>query len=98
MKIVPERVTVLPDLQSGEFTVIMDGYRLNLNPEEARLLGYALLQATKHLPSELPRPSAAAHSVATATFPAKPAVSVSSDAAKAAVDEAAKDVVRSISA
>jgi hypothetical protein len=100
MKIVPERVTVLPDLQSGELTVIMEGYRLTFSPEEARVLSYALLQGTKHLHPEAPRPPAVAHTVAaTATFPAKPAAAPASpDATRAMSDDVAKEVIRSLSA
>ena len=101
MKIIPERVTILPDLMSGELTVIMEGYRLTLNPEEARALSYALLQATKHVPLEAPRPPSNAHTVAATapTFSAKSVtVSASPDGARAASDEAAQDVIRSLSA
>jgi hypothetical protein len=99
MKIVPERVTVLPDLQGGELTVIMDGFRLTLSPEEARLLSYALLQSTKHLHPETPRPASTAQVAATAVFPAKSAAATAAlDAAKASADDVAKDAIRSLSA
>jgi hypothetical protein len=50
MKIIPERVTVIPDAQRNELTVIMDGFRLTLSSEEARTLSYALMQGAKQLP------------------------------------------------
>jgi hypothetical protein len=55
MRIVPERVTIIPDAQRHELTVIMDGFRLSLGAEEARALSYALAQGLKQL-SEVPGP------------------------------------------
>lgn len=52
MKIIPERVTVIPDAQRNELTVIMEGFRLTLSAEEARALSYALVQGTKQLTGE----------------------------------------------
>ncbi|HWI26561.1 MAG TPA: hypothetical protein VN668_06290 [Stellaceae bacterium] len=57
MRIIPERVTVIPDAQRSELTVIMEGFRLSLGAEEARALSYALVQGLKQL-SEAPGPRA----------------------------------------
>ena len=49
MRIIPERVTVIPDTHRNELTVIMEGFRLTLPAEEARALSYALVQGMKQL-------------------------------------------------
>jgi len=49
MKIIPERVTVLPDVEKGELTILMEGFRITLSGEEARALGYALTQGVRQL-------------------------------------------------
>jgi len=49
MRIIPERVTVIPDAHRNELTVIMEGFRLTLPAEEARALSYALVQGMKQL-------------------------------------------------
>jgi hypothetical protein len=49
MKIIPERVTVLPDMEKGELTILMEGFRITLSGEEARALGYALTQGVRQL-------------------------------------------------
>jgi hypothetical protein len=94
MKIVPERVTVVPDLQTGELTIIMDGFRLTLSAEEARLLSYALVHGTKQLHSD---PARAPSSTAPGAFSAKPTLAGSHET-KPAVDPVAGDVIRSLTA
>ncbi len=49
MKIIPERVTVLSDVEKSELTILMEGFRITLSGEEARALGYALTQGVKQL-------------------------------------------------
>ena len=49
MKILPERVFVLPDLAKHELTVVMDGFRMTLSGDEARALRDGLDQGMKKL-------------------------------------------------
>lgn len=50
LRIIPERVTVVANAQGTELTVIMDGFRITLDAEDARTLGHALMQGAKQLP------------------------------------------------
>ncbi len=97
MKIIPERVTVIPDAQRNELTVIMEGFRLTLSAEESRALSYALVQGMKQLPADpLTRPFAAAPSAAPSH---KPAVNSSAQEAPASrTGETGADHIRSLSA
>ena len=99
MKIIPERVTILPDAARNELTVIMEGFRLTLSAEEARMLSYALVQGAKLLSAEVA--TASLTSGTSAALPAhKPAAapSFSHEAASMKSGDAAGDVVRSLSA
>ena len=81
MKIIPERVTVLPDMEKGELTILMEGFRITLSGEEARALGYALTQGVRQL---YPDHSAVRPPAAAAGFGAKPqSAPLDSDAATA---------------
>ncbi len=97
MKIIPERVTVIPDAQRNELTVIMEGFRLTLSAEEARALSYALVQGAKQLAAEPgPRPFAAGASSVAAHKSAPPSFTQEVPGAKA--DEVGADAIRSLSA
>ncbi len=96
MKIIPERVTVIPDSQRNEITVIMEGFRLTLSTEEARTLSYALVQGIKQLsPDPLPRSFASA-ATAFSQKPATPSSTEDTSSAKSA--ETGVEVARSLSA
>ena len=96
MKIIPERVTVIPDPQRNELTVIMEGFRLTLSTEEARTLSYALVQGIKQLsPDPQPR---AFMSGATAFSPKPATPAPAEDAASAKSGESGAEVARSLSA
>jgi hypothetical protein len=97
VKIIPERVTVIPDAQRNELTVIMEGFRLSLSGEEARALSYALAQGVKQLsPAE---PTARAFPSGTSSaFSQKPATQPASPDAATKPGSTPADVVRSISA
>jgi hypothetical protein len=97
VKIIPERVTVIPDAQRNELTVIMEGFRLTLSAEEARALSYALVQGAKQLPADpLPRPFASAVAAAPSHKPVAAASSQETPASKSG--EVAADTMRSLSA
>lgn len=95
MKIIPERVTVIPDAQKNELTILMEGFRLTFSAEEARTLGYALMQGIKQLPDGArslmaPPPPG---------FPNKPPTTLSApDAASSKPAETGTDSMRSLSA
>lgn len=96
MKIIPERVTVIPDAQRNELTVIMEGFRLTLSSEEARTLSYALVQGIKQLsPDPLPR-SYLSGTTAFSHKPAAPASTEETSSAKSA--ESGVEAARSLSA
>lgn len=97
MKIIPERVTVIPDAQRNELTVIMEGFRLNLSGEEARALSYALAQGVKQLSPTEPTARAFPSSTSPAFSP-KPATQPASPDATAKSGSTPADVIRSISA
>ncbi len=97
MKIIPERVTVIPDAQRNELTVIMEGFRLNLSGEEARALSYALAQGVKQLSPTEPTARAFPSSTSPA-FSQKPATQPASPDATAKSGSTPADVIRSISA
>lgn len=96
MKIVPERVTVIPDAQRNELTVIMEGFRLSLTGEEARALSYALVQGVKQLSPQ--EPARAFGSGASATFAPKPAAPAEAPDATSKSSGSAAEVIRSLSA
>lgn len=100
MKIIPERVTVIPDAQRNELTVIMEGFRLTLSAEEARALSYALVQGAKQLAAEpASRPFAAGAPAGSAAFSHKPAApTFGQDVPSAKGEEAGAEVMRSLSA
>lgn len=95
MKIVPERVTVIPDAQRNELTVIMEGFRLSLTGEEARALSYALVQGVRQLSPEPARTFASGPS---ATVAPKPPTSAEAPDATAKSTGSAAEVIRSLSA
>ena len=95
MKIIPERVTVIPDAQRNELTVIMEGFRLTLSAEEARALSYALVQGAKQLAAEPgPRPFASGPSAGHKSAPP----SFTQEVPSAKGDEVGADAIRSLSA
>ena len=97
MKIIPERVTVIPDAQRNELTVIMEGFRLTLSAEEARALSYALVQGGRQLQGEpLPRPFATTVPAASSHKPVTAASAPETSASKSG--ETGADIVRSLSA
>jgi hypothetical protein len=97
VKIIPERVTVIPDAQRNELTVIMEGFRLTLSAEEARALSYALVQGSRQLSGESPaRPFASALPPAPASRPV--AASGVPEASAAKTGEAGAEAMRSLSA
>ena len=49
MKIIPERVSVLPNAEAAQLTVIMDGFRMTLTRTECEALRDGLTQGLKHL-------------------------------------------------
>ncbi|HUC69512.1 MAG TPA: hypothetical protein VMA53_29100 [Stellaceae bacterium] len=97
VKIIPERVTVIPDAQRNELTVIMEGFRLNLSGEEARALSYALAQGVKQLSPAEPTARAFPSSTSPA-FAQKPATQPASPDAATKSGSTPADVIRSISA
>lgn len=95
MKIIPERVTVIPDAQKNELTIIMEGFRLTFSAEEARTLSYALTQGIKQLPES----ARSLVSPAAPSFPSKPAATLpAQDAGNSKPAEAGADSMRSLSA
>ena len=97
MKIIPERVTVIPDAQRNELTVIMEGFRLTLSAEEARALSYALVQRGRQLQGEpLPRPFATAVPASSSHKPVTAASTPETPTAKSS--ETGADIMRSLSA
>jgi hypothetical protein len=97
VKIIPERVTVIPDAQRNELTVIMEGFRLSLSGEEARALSYALAQGVKQLSPAEPTARAFPSSTSPA-FSQKPAAQPAAPDAAAKPGSTPADVIRSISA
>ena len=51
MKIVPEKVFVHANPETGEMVVVMDGFRLTLSRSEGELLRDGLDQGLKQLPA-----------------------------------------------
>ena len=49
MKIIPERVSVLPNVEAALLTVIMDGFRITLTKAECEVLRDGLNQGLKQL-------------------------------------------------
>jgi hypothetical protein len=49
MKIFPEKVSVLPNVEAAQLTVIMDGFRITLSRAECEILRDGLNQGLKHL-------------------------------------------------
>jgi len=99
MRIVPERVTVIPNAQSNELSVIMEGFRLTLNAEEARTLSYALVQGMKQLSDPAGRAFLPAQNPASPAFSSKPGpAAAGQDAGKPKADEPGNEIVRSLSA
>jgi hypothetical protein len=97
VKIIPERVTVIPDAQRNELTVIMEGFRLTLSAEEARALSYALVQGSRQLSGEpVARPFASPAPAAPAFKPVGAPGAPDASAAKAG--EVGAEAVRSLSA
>jgi hypothetical protein len=95
VKIIPERVTIVADVQKNELSIIMEGFRLTFSAEEARTLSYALVQGLKQLP-EGARPMM---SQASSSLPNKPPPnSPAQDAANSKLAEAGTDGMRSLSA
>ena len=95
LKIIPERVTVVANAQGTELTVIMDGFRLTLDAEDARTLGDALMRGAKQLPGGArPFMKAASPSLLpkTSTTPS------AQDVASSKSTEAGTEAIRSLSA
>ncbi|MGO8915073.1 MAG: hypothetical protein ACLQJR_04120 [Stellaceae bacterium] len=97
MKIIPERVTVIPDAQRNELTVIMEGFRLTLSAEEARALSYALVQGAKQLAAEPTARSFAAGASAAVQHKSAPP-SFTQEVATSKADEVGAEAIRSLSA
>jgi hypothetical protein len=49
MKILPEKVFVHPDRAKRELIVVMEGFRITVNAEEAEALRDALIYGLKHV-------------------------------------------------